>query len=230
MGIKISSLSHGLAFTIRTTQDILKPQSCPQSAPSAAHTDLNQTVITFPTYKTAVLLLDLFEADVAHMCPILDLPTVRSLMKNSYIRINQNESVQPGQAALLLSLFALSTFFYQPLSQPEPIATGSETTVLSKYWSRGALDVLEHSRRNTSGTLEDIQALVLMSYVAYHLDGFSARYRHFSALAASMARDLGLHRLDADDRTPTDSGTCLRVLINREVKRRVYWHIIASDW
>ncbi|KAI3325840.1 fungal-specific transcription factor domain-containing protein [Xylariaceae sp. AK1471] len=225
----ISSLSNDLAFTILSVCDILKSRVHLQYAP-LSDGRLSKTIITFPTYDTAVILFDCFEANVDHMCRILHLPTVRSLMRSFYIRTNQKESVLPGQAALLLSLFALSAFFYQPKGNVELVVTGLDTAYLSKYWSKGALDVLEHSRRNTSGTLEDIQALILMSYVTYHLDGFSARYRHFSALTVSMARDLGLHRLDADGDAPEDRGTSLRDFIDQEVKRRVYWHIIAADW
>lgn len=162
------------------------------------------------------------------MCPILNFLTARSLIKSLYTRISQRQPVLSGQAALLLSIFALSAFFHHPIGNIEQVTSIDDATFLSKYWSRGALDVLEHSRRNTSGTLEDVQALIIMSYVTYHLDGFSTRYRHLFSLAISMARDLGLHRLDADEDHPTKQG--LHFLVDREVKRRVYWHLIASDW
>ncbi|KAI1747076.1 fungal-specific transcription factor domain-containing protein [Xylaria castorea] len=226
----ISSLSNGLAFTICSVDYILNSQGNSQHIFSTCEERLSKTTVVLPTYKTAVILVDCFEAHVDHMCRILYLPIVRSLMKSVYTRINQDGSVLPGQVALLLALFALSAFFYQPTSTAEVLAIGNDTTYLSKFWSRGALDVLEHSRRNTSGTLEDVQALILMSYVTYHLDGFSARYRHLLAIAVSMAQDLGLHRLDSNDCAPKNDSSSLRVLIDHEVKRRVYWHLIASDW
>jgi len=105
-----------------------------------------------------------------------------------------------------------------------------ETIELSKFWSKGALDALEHSRRNTSGSLEDVQATILMSYVTYHVDGFSARGRLLSTTAASMARDLRLHRLDADTESVAERETSIGSLIDHEVKRRVFWHITSTDW
>lgn len=202
----------------------------PEHSQHVSSASTGRTIITLPTYKTAVILFDCFEAEVDHMCRVLHLPTVGSLMKTFYIKINQNESILPSHAALLLSLFALSAFFYRPVGNAKVVTTDNVTTRLSRYWSRGALDVLEYSRRNTSGALEDIQGSILMSYVTYHLDGFSARYRYLLALAVSMARDLGLHRTDADDYATTDRSSSLRVLIDNEVKRRVYWHLVASDW
>ncbi|KAI0466577.1 fungal-specific transcription factor domain-containing protein [Xylaria cf. heliscus] len=225
----ISTLSNELSFTIRSVDNIVESLGNPQHVLLPYDQHSGKLIVTFPTYNTAAILFDCFEANVDHMCHILNLPLVRSHMKFFYAQINQKESVLPGHAALLLSLFALSVFFYQPTDSAEVLAIGNDKTRLSKYWSRGALDVLEHSRRSTSGTLEDVQALILMSYVTYHLDGFSARYRHLLAIAVSMAQDLGLHRLDSNDYTLT-SHTSLRVLIDHEVKRRVYWHLISSDW
>ncbi|TGJ84873.1 hypothetical protein E0Z10_g3865 [Xylaria hypoxylon] len=159
----ISTLSNDLAFTICSVDDILASLSDLHHVSLTYEGHPSKTIITLPTYKTAVFLFDCFEVNVDHMCRILNLPTVRSLMKSFYTRINQNESVLPGQAALLLSLFALSAFFCHPTGNTELADIGNDSTRFSKYWSRGALDVLEHSRRNTSGTLEDVQALILMS-------------------------------------------------------------------
>ena len=193
-------------------------------------TDYNRpTSVTFPEYKAAVQLFETYEANVDHVCRILHVPTVRSLIKTFYLRIHENKSVLLGQAAFLLSIFALSAFFYQPFENSEVATTDRDAVLLSRLWSKAALDVLDHSHRETSGTLEDVQAYILMSYVTYHLDGFSARYRRLSAAAASTARDLCLHRLDADDAAPREQAN-LRTLIDQEVKRRVFWHIAATDW
>ncbi|KAI0974089.1 fungal-specific transcription factor domain-containing protein [Xylaria arbuscula] len=226
----ISSLSNDLAFTIRSLDSIVGSLDNSQHLAPPYEERLGKTLITLPPYTTAVVLFDCFETNVDHMCRILSLPVVRSLMKSFYSQINQNKPVAPGQAALLLALFALSVFFYQPAGSAEVLEIENDRTNLAKYWSRGSLDVLEHSRRNTSGTLEDVQALILMTYVTYHLDGFSTRYRQLSAMAVSMARDLGLHRVDSEDCTLNRHPSSLRALIDHEVKRRVYWHLVASDW
>lgn len=187
--------------------------------------------MAFPTYSTAVMLFDNFEANVDHVCRILHNPTTRSLMKNIYLRLSQKEHVPPGQAALMLSIFSLSAFFYHASAGSELATTDRDTVYLSKFWGAAAMDVLDHSHRDTSGSLEDIQAAILMSYVTYHLDGFSARGRLLSTVAASIAKDLRLHRLDAESLLSSkDQPISLRESIDREVKRRVFWHITATDW
>ncbi|TVY83734.1 putative transcription factor lepB [Lachnellula suecica] len=157
----------------------------------------------------------------------MHIPTTRAMMKTFYLRLNQGESVLPGQAALLLSIFALAAYFY-PSSDNSEVTTSEQDSVhLSKLLSKSALDVLDHSRRNTSGTLEDIQAYMLMSFTIFHLDGFSARGRMMTTAAIAISRDLILHRLDD---VAVGKQTSIADLVDREVKRRVFWMLASSDW
>jgi hypothetical protein len=48
--------------------------------------------------------------------------------------------------------------------------------------------------------------------------------------AATIARDLGLHRLDAKTEVFAEKNVSVRDYIDREVKRRVFWFITSSDW
>ncbi|TAQ84486.1 hypothetical protein B7494_g7197 [Chlorociboria aeruginascens] len=220
----LSCLSDGLAFRIGSTHQILGSQiGSGGDRPST-------TVVTLPVYRIAVLLFQSYESYADHMYRIIHVPTVRAFMKTLYLRINQSESILPSQAALLLSIFAFAAFFYQPFGNSEVATTEQETIHLSKNLSKSALDVLDHSRRDASGTLEDIQAYIIMSLVTYHLDGYSARGRLLSTAAASIARDLRLHQLDAYNESSLENETRVSVLIDREVKRRVFWYITSNDW
>ena len=191
---------------------------------------LKDTVVIFPVYRVAALLFDSYQSNVVHLCCILHIPTARSLIKTFYLRISQGEPVLPSQAALLLSIFAIAAYFFQAFELSEVATTKQNAIRLSKILSRGALDVLDYSRRNTSGTLEDVQAAILMSFVTYHLDGFSARGRRLFADAVSISRELRLHRLDADEPWADGKENDFRLLVEREVKRRVFWHIASTDW
>lgn len=225
-------MSNGLTFRISSTREIFETQSSLQHSNPVSDDDRKtDTIVAFPVYRVAALLFESYDSNVDQLCHILHKPTVRSLIKIIYIRINQSEPVLPGQAALLLSIFAIAAYFYQPVGDSEVATTKQAAIHLSKRLSRGALDVLDYSRRNTSGTLEDVQASILMSFVTYHLDGFSARGRLLSTTAASLARELRLHRLDAEDEsTATGSEISVRILIDRETKRRVFWQIASTDW
>ncbi|KAI8956676.1 hypothetical protein F5Y11DRAFT_365003 [Daldinia sp. FL1419] len=224
----LSPLSWGLVFRIGKAREIHGAQILTQE--TIVDYPSSNNVVAFPTFREATLLFQNFESNIDHMCRILHIPTVRSLIKTAYMKIGQGESVPLGQAGLLLSIFALSGFFYRCSEDSEIATTEQEAVRISTTIGKAALDVLDHSRRNTSGTLEDVQAYIFMSLLSFHLDGFSARGRLLSTTAASMARDLRLHRLDAEDEHPTGKDDDVRTLIDREVKRRVFWHITAEDW
>lgn len=177
----------------------------------------------------ATQLFQNYETAVDQGCRILHIPTVRSLIKNFYLRMHQGDPVNLGHAALVLSILAISAYFYAPFENSKVATTQQDASSLSTVLCKAALDVLDHSRRNTSGCLEDIQANILMSFVTYHLDGFSARGRMLTTSATAIARDLRLHRLD-DDNSQNEKDVSVRELIDREVKRRVFWHIAATDW
>ncbi|KAI2469132.1 hypothetical protein F4781DRAFT_236260 [Annulohypoxylon bovei var. microspora] len=223
----LPSLSHGLAFRISTTREI---RASLQSRIALDNYQANGIIVPFPAYTAANLLFRSFESHLDPMCSILHIATVRTLIKTLCLKLSQGEPVPPEQAALLLSIFALSAFFYQPSESSEVAATEQDAVNLSKALCKGALDVLDHSRRNTSGTLEDVQAYIIMSLVIFHLDGFSARGRLMLTTAVSIARDLGLNRLDAEDESPAEDEYSVRASIDREVKRRVFWHITTEDW
>lgn len=211
---------------------MLQTETSLQHFTSTLHHDRRiDTLVTFPSYKIATLLFQNYESNVDHLCRILHIPTIKSLIRTLYLQINQNEDIPPGQTALILSIFAISAYFHHPLGDSEIANSRKSAIQLSKILGRGALDVLDYSRRNTSGTLEDVQAYIFMSFVTYHLDGFSARGRFLAGAALSIARELRLHRLDVgtDPRT-ADNDNSPRNLIDREVRRRVFWQITSTDW
>lgn len=220
-------LSYGMTFQICSTREIRTSFS------SGVLPNTNQTngiVVLFPTFKAANLLFRSFESHLDQMCSIVHIPTTRILVRTLCLKLSQGEPVPHGQVALLLSIFALSAFFYQPSENSEVAATEQDAVSLSKALCKGALDVLDQSRRNSSESLEDIQAYIIMSLIIFHLDGLSTRGRLMLTTAASIARILRLNRLDAEADNPSRCEPDVCTSIDREVKRRVFWHIATEDW
>ncbi|KAH8645502.1 hypothetical protein BX600DRAFT_165697, partial [Xylariales sp. PMI_506] len=222
-----------LALRFSSTHDILL-DTCSYGESAISTTEYSQKtsnpLVVFPVYRVAALLLESHEANVDHVCHILHIPTVRSRMKNIYLQTDQNKSIPPNEAALLLSVFALGVFYYCPSANSDIAKTDAEALQLSRIWSRNALDVLNYSHRNGSCSLEDVQACILMAYMTYHLEGFSPRRRVLSTTALSLARELRLHRLDAFHGSLNDTQQTPRSSLDLEVKRRVFWFIASTDW
>jgi hypothetical protein len=150
-------------------------------------------------------------------------------MKSLYLQLDQNESLSPSQAAMFLAMFSISAFFYHPCPDSHIAPTQQEAVNLSKFWARCALEVLGSRTTDATRSLDSIQAYILLSYTTFHVDGFSARSRQLHINALSIARELMMHRLDGSSDVPSIHQTP-RELIQMEVKRRVFWHLVATDW
>ncbi|KAE8409643.1 hypothetical protein BDV37DRAFT_267813 [Aspergillus pseudonomiae] len=175
-----------------------------------------------PLKNEAAWLLKRYGEDVTYLHHILHLPSVRQQMEDLYKQLSLGLQIEPCHVALVLSIFASTAYTLTPLTGGDAVFTNEQTAVKCAFlWSKMALDVLEHSSRSTSGSIEDIQATIILSFVIFNFEGFTMRFRALSASALTMARDLSLHRLDArPDRLPGLQAP-LDSDIGREIKRRL---------
>lgn len=212
-----------ITYEVRDVSDVLR-HNC-----GLRNIHYSDPVITLPPYDIASLLLKNYETKLLSLCPIVHLPTIRSNLKTIYLRLNNQSMIVPNSVSVVLSLLALGAFFSEPSSVLEIEASEAGCITLSKILSKNALDVLDYSRRTSSGTLEDVQAYILMSLALSHIDGFSNRSRMLFSSALSMARDLRLHRLDEYEyfaKRPADARSHIEI----EMKRRIFWYIASEDW
>lgn len=216
------SLSHDLKMCVESTSEILAKYS-------AHHSSLHRGTIPFPEYEEAVQLFCIYETDVDHCIQITHNPTIRTMMKCLYTGLAEGNDIELGEAALLLGIFSMCVFFSEPYPYYFLPRDDEGRLRLCKVWARAALDLLDQSRRTTSGSLEDVQALLVMSFMVFHLDGFSARGRSLFASAVNIGRDIRLHRVDEDGAVP-DHELSSKALIDREIKRRMWWHLASTDW
>lgn len=185
--------------------------------------------VALPPYRVTVLLFESFVATVEHVCYILHNASMRALFKSFYLGLTHKEPVVPSHAALTLPMLSLAAFFYQPFDASEIATTESECLQLSAVWGQCALRAMSHSQHATAGTLEDVQAHILMTYVAF-MEGFSTLRHHHMGMCVSLVTSLRLHRLDIGTDPSKLIKYSLSAMIDREIKRTVFWHIASTDW
>ena len=155
------------------------------------------------------------------------------LLNDVYAHIIESKPVQSSHVALLLSVFA-STAYYCNIRDEVSLlfSTSEESNQAALTWGKAALDILDNSRRTTSGSVEDVQATIVMYFLVLSLEGFSARSRSLMTTALVIARDLSLHRIDAQrhGQQSNSHDDRIEIAIEIEIKRRVWWHIVATDW
>ncbi|KAF5650042.1 hypothetical protein F52700_481 [Fusarium sp. NRRL 52700] len=158
-------------------------------------------------------------------------PHARIFINEAYDRIvNVSATTAPRGLALILSVIALAMIL-EPVDGDlaAAIPTLKERLVLFASYIRMAMDCLEQHRRRADHTLENVQALILLSFGIHHTETFSPRYRVLLAEAISVSHSLGLHVVDRVSARQGHSKVDADP-ITQEIKRRVWWYLVATDW
>jgi hypothetical protein len=184
--------------------------------------------IWLPEKIEADWLFESYVKNVTYLKHVIHVPSMRTLIDQVYSSILRGEHIIASHVALALSIFTSSAYYFAPSREERSaLSTNWEDASQAIVLTRSTLDVLEYSRRSTSVSIEDVQATIILSFVMYNLEGFSARARMLGSTAFLMARELALHRIDNPrerERTPGIDN------IKLEVSRRVWWHIVSTDW
>ena len=238
-------LSDGIHFEVLPLKQI---PTAPLQPRSYGSTQVNSPrTIFLPTLSEGLLLLDIYAEHVEYLHHIVLISKVGSqihalhsyLSDTAYSRTHNypDTSRVPAlaPAALILSIFASAAAclaeirpFALAKSPSLSILSIPEAKICSIQWTKAAFECLEQSRHIGSGSMEDVQATVTVFFLMYNLEGFTARTRTGFGHGFAVARDLGLHRLDfALDRQHRGTE---RDPVETEIARRVWWHLVASDW
>ncbi|KAG7038774.1 C6 zinc finger protein [Colletotrichum scovillei] len=177
------------------------------------------------TQEEALLLLQDFLDNPFHLLPILHPTAARSMIVNFYSVLTSGGDPDPAHAALILGIAATSAFFFTEGSQVNgAFETLEEATHAAVTWFKSSLNILGKSQANACGSLEEVQARSILAYLVYNMEGCSARFRFLHGCSLSSAREMSLHLIDGPGSEQQDEEAM------KEIKRRVWWHITATDW
>ncbi|KAE8393437.1 hypothetical protein BDV23DRAFT_36435 [Aspergillus alliaceus] len=220
----ISGLSNGISFSVISIRQGLTAIVSEYSLGSGAATGSMVLNIRLPPKNEASWLLERYTEYIAYIHYVVHIPSSRLLLEDVYKQLSLGSSPEPGHVALLLSIFASTAYMLEAKAADSLFLNQANAVSYAISWTKAALDTLEYSRRSTQGSIEDVQAAIILSFIIFNIEGFSSRFRTTSSSALIMARDLSLHRIDAD--TLRDNEDPVQV----EIKRRIWWHMAATDW
>lgn len=190
----------------------------------------NSRVVVLPSKHKALGLLHGYLRTVACLHPILYGPVVQAQIENLYRALEADTPVNNSHVALALSVFASAVSYWSPITDSSALFLNSQDAHSHGLaFTNAALDVLAHIRRTESGSLEAIQATVILSFVVYNIEGISTLGRSLGSSANIMARDIGLHRIDALSHIKS-SPSSTEDLIAKEMERRVFWQCVSTEW
>ena len=190
-----------------------------------------ERIILLPNQDLATTLLNKYVEQLDPLQHLIHSPTTRRRIETLYAKFQVGERVEPNQTVLLLSILA-SIASYAGLSyglcKAQTFETPQVAINLAVLWLRTSLDILEHVRRSTSATLETVQASVIILFLVFHIEGFSPKVRAILYTALASAKDLSLHR--TDDASYHQQAISQEDIVEKEVRRRVWWHLACTDW
>ena len=185
--------------------------------------------IKLPTRQEALDCFLAFNSSTFGFLPVMHGPTVHSMILNLYSDLESGaEPPRAAIAALLTSLAAASDVFSCTNSCDNgDLLSGDHeaSTTTTSQWLQSTLSLLHECQISTAPVcLEEVQARVVLSYVLSNTEGTSPRYRYLHGTCVSLARELGLHVVDANTGSQSDGKSA------KEVKRRLWWYIASTDW
>lgn len=181
--------------------------------------------VWLPQYPEAKILLDKFIQDIDHVHHVVHTPSLPSILDEVYACLNQQGQVKPGNVILLLGIFASCTHSWVRQDCERGLFSASaEANSQSPLWVKAIEDVLDIAHRTTCVSIEGIQGIIIATFVLLNVDGFSRRCRSLWNIALLLARELGLHCLDHPSHADLANSA------QAEMRRRVWWYLVASDW
>ncbi|KAE8154889.1 hypothetical protein BDV25DRAFT_147157 [Aspergillus avenaceus] len=222
VGTRLASVESGLSNTM-TFRVITVEQAIMQATPGGIPVGGTTMTIWMPTKSEAFWMIERYAEYITFLHHVVHIPSVRLLAEEVYRRLFLGLKVESSHAALLLTIFASTAYNLESNSADTLFLNQPNAVRCALLWSKSAIDALEYSRRATQGSLEDVQATIISSLFIFNLEGFTARFRMLNSSAVIIARDLSLHRIDADITKDEDP-------VQLEIKRRLWWHLSATDW
>ncbi|ELQ37650.1 hypothetical protein OOU_Y34scaffold00587g1 [Pyricularia oryzae Y34] len=177
--------------------------------------------------KDAVAMVHDFVENIYHLMPIVHIGSTVSVIDNVYpaLQAGNINHVDPAQVALILGICAACAFFWDGgVPCQHRFETEGEATSASLIWKTSALYAFEEAQRRGSRSLEGAQACAILAYLTYNMDGPSTRFYRLHTCSVTACRELGIHLVDSRGCESTDSTA------RRELKRRLWWHVAATDW
>lgn len=126
--------------------------------------------------------------------------------------------------SLIATILASAAQFWAP--QPDVAFSEADARAAALRWTDLATKALIEANHQHEPSIETLQATIIMGQF---LPGTAGPKRTFLGTVVHSARTLGLHQTDSrrncQRRMETEHD-----LADLEVRRRLWWHIVATDW
>ncbi|KAF5011701.1 hypothetical protein FDECE_2210 [Fusarium decemcellulare] len=201
-------------------------ESVPQSTPTfSSRHDHGEQWDPFFSPEDARMLLALHQAHLTWMHNVVNLPTFRQEFDNNLMQMECDCSWLALYYALLSqTVYHINSGYLASL--PQPIHADMKT---SRLLFDKSIEVLFKGGFMDEHKLTSVQAICLLMQVAHNFDK-SDLICVLISTAIRISQCLNLHRLGADRPGTTSVKGDVQNVIDREVRKRVWWFLVRYDW
>jgi len=158
----------------------------------------------------------------------LHIPTTWRLLKEMYDDLESNRLPSATQLAFFLGIFAGSAYVSKRNFQLECFASCQRSPLaLGELWHQQAVFLL--TKPPVPPSTQALIATMTLAHLCTQIEGFSGSFGILAMSGLQIARTMRVHRLDSryfrEERRKNGAD-----MVDVELKRRVWWHIVASDW
>ncbi|KAH7184763.1 uncharacterized protein B0J16DRAFT_122190 [Fusarium flagelliforme] len=202
---------------------------------AASNNSHEYLVSQLPAPAKANILLDHFAVTLHSTLCVLHIASTRRHLNNMYsLMANNRGTPQTDELLLFFSIFAGACIAWTDELLVKLEVTNAEViSDFDKYFHL-AMAMADDSRKPMPQTVTAVTALANLSHVAINSDDvFLMKALALRSRCYYMCRAMMIHRLDApaeqEQRNKVDTNVSPN-LIDLEVQRRVWWHLVATDW
>ncbi|KAG9783468.1 hypothetical protein KCU88_g3020, partial [Aureobasidium melanogenum] len=184
--------------------------------------------LEFPSYNDAMALLYHYIQTVDATYRMLHHPTAWHLLRVLYDDLEANRLPSATQVSFFLCIFAGSAYVSRKkLNFESPSLQGHSQVTLAELWVRRAVSLLTEPPAPPS--VEALQTGVGLMHLCTQIEGLRGSFGALAMLSLQMARAMNIHRLDTQPNREhrRKNGADM---VELETKRRIWWHMVASDW
>ncbi|KAF9884825.1 hypothetical protein FE257_001241 [Aspergillus nanangensis] len=184
--------------------------------------------VLLPEKHETASLLEIYFHSTTYMFHVIHIPSVQKIVDGIYKSLCSSNPYDCRHVALLLSILASTAYMWSPRDIPRGLFTTiDEAHKQAVSWTKSALDLIEHSCRTSNTSLELLQASIITSFLIFNLDGLSSKWRCLFSSTITLAREMSLHQIDKPSSRKVSGELSV---IEKEVGRRIWWHVTATDW
>ncbi|PMD20688.1 hypothetical protein NA56DRAFT_573765 [Hyaloscypha hepaticicola] len=158
----------------------------------------------------------------------LHVPTTWRLLAEIYEDLDVQRVPFATKLAFFLGIFAGSAYVSNSNLKLEfPASTRTPPLALAELWHKQRVFLL--TKPPVPPSTQALVALMTLAHLCTQIEGFSGSFEVLAMTALQIARTMRIHRLDSyhfrEERKKNGAD-----MVDIELKRRVWWHIAASDW